>query len=66
METDIRKLANKVKADFAELQDSYRADLEPALSRYITIGEEPSLHGVKVIIWDAIKLAMAIGMLPKK
>ncbi|MCM1296636.1 MAG: hypothetical protein NC311_13950 [Muribaculaceae bacterium] len=67
METDIKKLANKVKSDFAGLPDSYRADLEPALSRYLTIGEEPKdLTGVRVIVWDAVKLALTVDMLSQK
>lgn len=67
METDIRKLAKKVKADFAGLPESYRTDLEPVLSSYLMIGEEPqTIHGIRAFIWDAVKLAVAIDMLPKK
>lgn len=61
MGENISKIADSIKADFATLPESYRAELEPALARYITIGKEPqNLSPVKTIIWNAVRLAIAV------
>lgn len=61
MGEDIKKIADKITADFATLPESYRVELEPALARYVTIGEEPKeLSPVKTLIWDAVIMAIAV------